>query len=135
ATAASDGWFDGVDLEALAACHGTPLEVYSAGAIRRRIDELLAALDGLDALVCYAVKANSNAAILRMMAQANVGADIVSAGELQRSLRSGIAASRIVFSGVGKSTAEIGAALDAGVGRFNVESADELEMLQQLARD
>ncbi|HOX73014.1 diaminopimelate decarboxylase [Dokdonella sp.] len=125
--------FDGVDLDALAAHFGTPLQVYSAGAIRQRIHALHCELIGLDAMVCYAVKANSNHAVLRLMAEAGLGADIVSSGELRRCLRAGIAAQRIVFSGVGKSEAEIIEALEAGVCRFNVESFDELCLLRQLA--
>ncbi len=125
--------FEGVDLEALARREGTPLYVYSAGSIRGRLHGLQSALAGLDALVCYAVKANSNQAVLQLLGEAGAGADIVSGGELWRSLRAGIPPDRIVFSGVGKSEAEILQALDAGVARFNVESRDELELLQRLA--
>ena len=124
---------DGVDLQMLAGRVGTPLHAYSASAIRQRIRDLQTAMQGLDTLVCYAVKANANLAILQMMADAALGADIVSGGELQRSLRAGIPAERIVFSGVGKSVDEIGDALAAGIGRFNVESRDELESLQGCA--
>ncbi|TLY49980.1 MAG: diaminopimelate decarboxylase, partial [Gammaproteobacteria bacterium] len=101
--------------------------------IRQRVGALQAALGGLDALVCYAAKANSNVAIMQLMAEAGFGADIVSAGEMHRSLRAGIAAERIVFSGVGKSVDEIDEALATGVARFNVESEDELYLLQRLA--
>ncbi|MGA0586982.1 diaminopimelate decarboxylase [Dyella sp. KRB-257] len=125
--------FDGVDLAALAAQMGTPLHAYSASAIRGRIDELLGALDGLNALVCYAAKANSNVAILQLMAEHGLGADIVSAGELWRCLQAGIRPECIVFSGVGKTAAEIAEALEAGIGRFNLESRDELETLDQVA--
>jgi diaminopimelate decarboxylase len=124
---------DGVDLQALAQRVGTPLHVYSASAIRQRIQALRSALQGLDTLVCYAVKANANLGVLQLIAAAGLGADIVSAGELQRSLRAGIPAERIVFSGVAKSADEIGAALTAGISRFNVESGDELHLLQRLA--
>ncbi len=124
---------DGVDLQALAQRVSTPFHAYSASAIRHRIDALHAALQGMDTLVCYAVKANPNLAILQLMAEAGVGADIVSAGEMRRSLRAGIPASRIVFSGVGKSADEIAEALAAGIARFNVESQSELHMLQRLA--
>ena len=124
---------DGVDLRVLAQRVGTPLHVYSAAAIRQRIQALQSALQGLDTLVCYAVKANANLGVFRLIAAARLGADIVSAGELQRSLRAGIPAERIVFSGVAKSADEIGAALDAGICRFNVESKDELNLLQVLA--
>lgn len=125
--------FDGVDLHALATQLPTPFYAYSANAIRQRIAGLQAAFDGLDHRICYAVKANSNVAILQLMAQHDVGADIVSLGELQRSLRAGIPAERIVFSGVGKTGDEIDAALEAGVWRFNVESRHELQLLQQVA--
>ena len=127
------GMVVGVDLQALAAKMGTPLHAYSAPAVRRRIAELQSALQGIDAMLCYAVKANSNVAILQLMGEADIGADIVSAGELRRSLRAGIPAERIVFSGVGKTPDEIAEALDAGVARFNVESRDELDTLQALA--
>ncbi len=124
---------DGVAPMALAAAEGTPLHVYSAPAIRERLRGLQRALEGLDALVCYAVMANSNQAVLALMAAEGAGADIVSGGELWRSLRAGIPADRIVFSGVGKSAGEIVQGLDAGVARFNVESRDELELLQAIA--
>lgn len=125
--------FDGVDLRALAERHGTPLYAYSANAIRQRIAGLQRALHGMDATICYAVKANSNRAILELMAQAGLGADIVSAGELQRALRAGIPPGRIVFSGVGKNDAEITEALAQGIQRFNVESLDELHAIERIA--
>ena len=127
--------FDGIELHALAATLPTPFHVYSANAIRQRISGLQKALHGLDATICFAVKANSSLAILQLMAESGVGADIVSSGELKRSLLAGIPASRIVFSGVGKTEAEMAEALDAGVGRFNVESLDELESLQRVASE
>jgi len=130
---ADEACLDGVDLPALARRVGTPCHVYSASAIRERIDALQTALHGLDARVCYAAKANSNIAILQLMTDAGLGADIVSVGELRRCLRAGIPADRIVFSGVGKTAEEIADALDAGVARFNVESADELQLLQRVA--
>jgi hypothetical protein len=89
---------DGVDLVALAQRESTPLHVYSASLIRERIVALKTALADLDALVCFAVKANPNIAVLQLMAQHGLGADIVSAGELRRALRAGIPAGRIVFS-------------------------------------
>jgi len=130
-----DVCWDGVDLPALAQKVETPCHIYSASSIRQRIGALQTALRGLDALVCYAAKANSNVAILQLMAEAGLGADIVSAGEMRRSLRAGIPAQRIVFSGVGKSADEIVEALAAGVARFNVESEDELHLLQRLAAE
>jgi diaminopimelate decarboxylase len=126
---------DGVDLAALARRVGTPCHVYSANAIRQRIEALQRALHGLDARICYAAKANTNIAILQLVADAGLGADIVSGGELWCCLHAGIPADRIVFSGVGKTAEEIGDALDAGVARFNVESADELQLLQRIAAE
>lgn len=125
--------FDGVDLVTLAERLGTPLYAYSANAIRQRISGLQAALRGMDAMICYAVKANGNRAILELMAQAGLGADIVSAGELRRALRAGMPPERIVFSGVGKNDGEIAEALAAGIQRFNVESLDELRAIERIA--
>ena len=127
------GSFEGVDLAALAAREGTPLYVYSAPAIRSRIRALRGALAGLDAGIRYAVKANGNLAVLRLLAAEGAGADIVSGGELMRALRAGIAPEAIVFSGVGKTDAELDAALAVGIGRFNIESRAELDALQRLA--
>ena len=126
---------DGVELPALARRVGTPCHLYSANAIRQRIEALQRALHGLDARICYAAKANTNIAILQLMADAGLGADIVSGGELWCCLHAGIPADRIVFSGVGKTAEEIADALDAGVARFNVESADELQLLQRIAAE
>ena len=130
---AVSGRFAGVGLEALAEREGTPLYAYSAPAIRARVRAMQSALAGLDAGICYAVKANGNGAVLRLLAEEDVGADIVSGGELQRALRAGIPADRIVFSGVGKSAAEMELALEAGVARFNLESRAELDLLQAIA--
>ena len=124
---------DGVDPRALARHVSTPVHVYSAGALRERVKTLKAALAGLNASICYAVKANSNLAILQFMDQAGIGADIVSAGELERCLRAGMPPSHIVFSGVGKTGAEIAAGLEAGIARFNVESVDELQLIDSVA--
>ena len=130
---AAAGRFAGVDLVALAEREGTPLYVYSAGAIRTRLHALRDALEGLDAGIRYAVKANSNVAILQLIADEGAGADIVSGGELKRALAAGIPADRIVFSGVGKTEAEIALALEVGIARFNVESRAELDALQRIA--
>ena len=132
---AAAGRFAGVDLAALARSEGTPLYVYSAGAIRARLRALRDALEGLDAGICYAVKANSNRAILQLIAGEGAGSDIVSGVELRRALAAGIPAGRIVFSGVGKTDAEIALALEAGIDRFNVESAAELDALQAIASE
>ena len=129
----ASGTWAGTDLAALAEREGTPLYVYSAPAIRARVRALKAALEGLDAGICYAVKANGNGAVLRLIGEEGAGADIVSGGELQRALRAGIPADRIVFSGVGKTDAEIAMALQAGIARFNVESRAELDAIQRIA--
>lgn len=133
ARAGASGPLDGVDLAALAAREGTPLYVYSASAIRTRIRALRDALAGMDAGIRYAVKANGNVAVLQLLAAEGAGADIVSGGEMERALRAGMAAGDIVFSGVGKSDAEIDAALRAGIGRFNVESRAEMGAIQRIA--
>ena len=121
---------DGVSLETLAQEYGTPLYVYSAEQIRYRFGLFQQALAGRDATVCYAVKANSSLAILRLLAELGAGFDIVSGGELERVRRANKAAlKRVVFSGAGKQQWEIDAALKAGILMFNVESEAELEVL------
>src|SRR5436190_7309375 len=114
---------------------GTPLYVYSAGTILDHYRRLDAALAPLDHLICYAVKANSNGAILKLLAEAGAGFDIVSGGELFRVLRAGGAADKCTFAGVGKSREEIAYALDEGVFSFNVESEAELQLIDRVARD
>jgi len=124
---------EGVALEALAREHGTPLFVYS----RQWMLDALAAYQrgfaGRDALICYAIKANSSLGVLRVFAQAGCGFDIVSGGELARVLAVGAQPAKIIFSGVGKTRAEMRQALDAGIGCFNVESEAELEVLNAVA--
>jgi diaminopimelate decarboxylase len=121
---------DGVSLEALAKKYGTPLYVYSATQIAERLELFQKALAGREHLVCYAVKANSSLAILKLLAGHGAGFDIVSGGELER-VRAAApeAMGRVVFSGVGKTAAEIDAALQAGILQFNVESEAELALL------
>ena len=114
---------------------GTPLYVYSAGTILDHYRRLDAALAPLDHLICYAVKANSNGAILKLLADAGAGFDIVSGGELFRVLKAGGAADKCTFAGVGKSRDEIEYALDESVFSFNVESEAELEWIDRIARD
>lgn len=124
---------DDVPLDRIAAAHGTPCWVYSASALERRWQEFTAAFAGVDALVCYALKANSNQAVIRTLARLGAGADIVSAGELARARAAGVPAAKIVFAGVGKTEAEMAAALDEGVLQFNVESEPELRSLSRVA--
>ncbi len=124
-----------VALSQLGRQHGTPLFVYSKAEILAALAAYQRGLAGRDALICYAMKANSSLAILKLLADAGCGFDIVSGGELERALAVGAAPSKIVFSGVGKTRAEMRRALQAGVGCFNVESLAELEVLDQVAQD
>ena len=126
---------EGVDLAALAAEHGTPLYVYSAGTIRDHFRRLDAALAGVDHLICYAVKANSNLAVLDLLAREHAGFDIVSAGELFRVLKAGGQPESCTFAGVGKTRSEIEYALRQGILSFNVESEAELELINGVAAD
>jgi diaminopimelate decarboxylase len=120
-------------LSDLAQRFGTPLYVYSQTAMQSALASYQAALQGRDHLICYAVKANSNLAVLQTFAQAGCGFDIVSAGELLRVLAAGGDPAKVVFSGVGKTGSEMALALDKGVLCFNVESASELALLSQIA--
>ncbi|MDB4952160.1 MAG: diaminopimelate decarboxylase [Gemmatimonadetes bacterium] len=117
----------------LVARWGTPLYVYSAGAIRERFAELDEALAPVPHMIAYSVKANGNLSVLRTLAAMGAGADIVSGGELHRAMLAGIPPERIVFSGVGKTIHELAAALQAGIYAFNVESEGELCALSDLA--
>jgi diaminopimelate decarboxylase len=124
---------DGVALADVAAQAGTPCYVYSAATILENYRAYDDALQGIPHAVCYAMKANGNLAILRLLAQAGAGFDIVSAGELYRVLKAGGDPARIVFSGVGKTADEIDAALAAGIFAFNCESEPELALVDALA--
>lgn len=122
-----------VDLARAAAEFGTPLYIYSAGTILDHFTRLDAALASFDHLVCYAVKANSNRAILKLLADAGAGFDIVSGGELFRAINAGADPQKCTFAGVGKSRDEIEYALDRRVYSFNVESEAELEQIDKIA--
>jgi diaminopimelate decarboxylase len=124
---------DGVDLDALAREHGTPLFVYSRPAMLGALAAYQRAFGTRSHLICYAVKANSNLSVLRTFAAAGCGFDIVSVGELERVLAAGGSASKIVFSGVGKREDEMRRALEVGVRCFNVESVAELQALSRVA--
>jgi diaminopimelate decarboxylase len=123
----------GVPLSAIAAEVGTPVYVYNAEAIRERYRSLDRALGGLPHRICYAVKANSTLAVLRILRDLGAGADIVSVGEMARALAAGFAPDRIVFSGVGKATSELRQAVRAKLGHLNVESLEELQRLARIA--
>jgi diaminopimelate decarboxylase len=122
-----------VPLAHIAEQFGTPCYVYSHAALSDGFNQFQQALQGREHLICYAVKANSNLAVLNVFARLGAGFDIVSGGELQRVLAAGGDAGKVVFSGVGKSEAEMRLALDAGILCFNVESAPELDRLNQVA--
>jgi diaminopimelate decarboxylase len=128
-----DLFFDGVELGALARAHGTPLYVYSRGEMRAAALAYQQALAGRPHLLCYAMKANSALAVLKTFAELGWGFDIVSGGELERVLAVGGDPRRVVFSGVGKTEAEMRRAIEVGVRCFNVESEAELERLSALA--
>jgi diaminopimelate decarboxylase len=117
----------------IAAQVGTPFYCYSTATLTRHYRVFAHAFAGLDALVCYAMKANSNQAVLRILARLGAGADVVSEGELRRALAAGVPASKILFSGVGKTAREMDFALEAGILCFNVESEPELELLSARA--
>ena len=124
---------ENVALSRIAGEYGTPVYVDSRAALEQRYLAYDRALEGMPHLVCYAVKANSNLAVLNVLARLGAGFDIVSAGELERVLRAGGDPSRVVFSGVGKQAAEMRRALEVGVRCFNVESDAELDRLNQVA--
>ena len=117
----------------IAASHGTPCYIYSRAALERAFTEYRDALAGTDHLVCYAVKTNSNLAVLDLLARLGAGFDIVSVGELERVVAAGADPSRVVFSGVGKQASEMARALELGIYCFNLESAAELEALDKVA--
>jgi diaminopimelate decarboxylase len=122
-----------VDLRILAERVGTPFYCYSTATLERHYRVFAEAFSDVDALVCFAMKANSNQAVLRTLARLGAGMDIVSGGELARALAAGVPGERIVFSGVGKTKEEMAAALDAGILCFNVESEPELTALSEVA--
>ncbi|MGC4026638.1 MAG: diaminopimelate decarboxylase [Mesorhizobium sp.] len=122
-----------VPVPQIAAAVGTPFYCYSTATLTRHYRVFSEAFNGLDSLVCYAMKANSNQAVLRTLAKLGAGADVVSEGELRRALAAGIPASKIMFSGVGKTPHEMDFGLEAGIYCFNVESEPELELLSKRA--
>ena len=122
-----------VDVTALAGKVGTPFYVYSAATLRRHVRVMRDAFAGIDTLIAYAMKANSNQAVLKLLAREGAGADVVSGGELERAIAAGIPPEKIVFSGVGKTFAEMRRALELGIKCFNLESEPELERLSDVA--
>ena len=129
------GYIDGVlhaenvPVPEIAKAVGTPFYVYSTATLERHYKVFSGAFADVDAMVCYAMKANSNQAVLKTLAKLGAGIDVVSGGELRRALAAGVPANRIMFSGVGKTVAEMDYALDVGIYCFNIESEPELEVL------
>ena len=130
-----DLYAEGVPLAEIARKYGTPTYVYSRADIETAYLDFDQAFAGYEHLVCYSVKANSNIAVLNVLANLGAGFDIVSGGELQRVLKAGGEPSKIVFSGVGKTEEELKFALEVGIGCFNIESPAELELLQSIAQE
>ena len=124
---------ENVPVSDIAATHGTPCYIYSRAALEAAFEEYQNALDGCEHLICYAVKANSNLAVLNVLARLGAGFDIVSGGELERVIAAGGDPAKIVFSGVGKKPEEMSRALQLGIACFNLESAAELEVLDRVA--
>ena len=122
-----------VPLEKIAREQGTPVYCYSLPTLRRHIQAFEEPLAGIDHQTCFAMKANSNLAILTLMAKNGLGADVVSGGELFRAMKAGIPASKVVYSGVGKTTEEIDMAIGAGIMMFNIESEQELGVINERA--
>ncbi len=130
-------WCEGVPLARIAEAVGTPVYVYSSATLERHFTVLRDALVGAglkDPLIAFAVKANSNVAVLRTLARLGAGADVVSEGEIRRALAAGVPPERIVFSGVGKTDAEIAFAVETGVAEINVESEPELHAVNRVAQ-
>jgi diaminopimelate decarboxylase len=124
---------EGVNLVALAEAVGTPFYCYASATLERHYKVFAGAFADVDALVCYAMKANSNQAVIATLARLGAGADVVSGGELLRARAAGIAPEKIMFSGVGKTAAELALAVDEGILCVNVESEAELELLAAIA--
>lgn len=124
-----------VAIDTIAETVGTPFYVYSTATLERHYRVFTEAFEGLDARVCFAMKSNGNMAVVRTLARLGAGADVVSGGELEIAMRAGVPAERIVFSGVGKTRAELAQALRAGIHQINVESVPELETLDAIAQD
>ena len=118
----------------IAARVATPCYLYSTQQFRKNFDAYQSAFSGVNATICFAVKACSNIAILKLLGAAGAGADTVSGGEIRRALLAGIAPEKIIFSGVGKTKEEIALALECGIGQLNVESPEELEIVNGIAR-
>ncbi len=123
-----------VSVTDIAAAVGTPFYCYSTATLERHYRAFESAFEGTPSTQCFAVKCNANLAVLRTLANLGSGADVVSEGELRQALAAGISPAKVVFSGVGKTPAELAFGVDSGVGQFNIESESELHTLDQIAR-
>ena len=123
-----------VSLQELALTYGTPFYAYSTAELRQSYQAMQSALQDLNPLICFAVKANSHSAVIRTFAELGAGADVVSEGEIRRALNAGVAPEKIVYSGVGKKPSEIRFALQSGILQFNVEAERETEMISEAAQ-
>ena len=117
----------------IAAQVGTPFYLYSTAKLLGNFNAFLSSFAAVDATICFAVKSCSNIAILKLLNAAGAGADTVSGGEIRRALKAGIAPAKIIFSGLGKTREEIAFALESGIGQLNVESTEELEIIDRIA--
>src|SRR5262245_15023975 len=124
---------EAVNIDAIAAAVGTPFYCYSTATLARHYEVFADAFADVSALVCYAMKANSNQAVIRTLAKMGAGADVVSGGELKRARAAGIPPDKIMFSGIGKTASELALAVDEGILCVNVESEPELELLSSVA--
>ena len=124
---------EAVSLDALASAVGTPFYCYSTATLERHYKVFAGAFADVNALVCYAMKANSNQAVVATLAKLGAGADVVSEGELMRARLAGVPADKIMFSGLGKTARELSLAVDEGILCINVESEPELELLSSIA--
>lgn len=124
---------ENVPISTIAEAVGTPFYCYSTATLERHYKVFDKALEGLDHIICYALKANSNQAVIKTLVNLGAGMDVVSEGELRRALKAGVEPKKICFAGVGKTRAEMAAALEAGILSFNIESEPELETLSQVA--
>src|SRR5215216_4852068 len=124
---------EAVNLASLAQAVGTPFYCYSTATLERHYRVFAGAFADVLSLVCYAVKANSNQAVIATLAKLGAGTDVVSGGELKRALAAGVPPQKIMFSGIGKTAAELAAAVDTGILCINVESEPELDLLATIA--
>src|SRR5436189_2500267 len=124
---------EGVSLPRIAEAVGTPFYCYATATLERHYRVLQEAFAGLDTLICYAIKANSNQAVIATLARLGAGMDVVSEGELRRALAAGVPPGKIMFSGIGKTARELALAVDQGILCVNVESEPELELLSSIA--